>query len=74
MTNMAWIDVHYAVICAEKRGVPVAMIRNLEINNRAGSTVNLIEDLRLIRRTLVRSTDRLPLDLIPGPHPLVFIA
>jgi hypothetical protein len=50
------------------------MIRNLEINNRAGSTVNLIEDLRLIRRTLVRSTDRLPLDLIPGPHPLVFIA
>jgi len=36
---MAWIDAHYAVICAEKRGVPVAMIRNLEIS----STVNLIE-------------------------------
>jgi len=30
---MAWIDAHYAV-SAEKRGVPVAMIRNLEINNR----------------------------------------
>jgi hypothetical protein len=50
MTNMAWIDAHYAVICAEKRGVPVAMIRNLEIDNRAGSTVNLIEKLRLVRR------------------------
>ena len=31
-------------------GVPVAMIRNLEIDNRAGSTVNLIEKLRLVRR------------------------
>jgi hypothetical protein len=47
---MAWIDAHYAVTCAEKRGVPVAMIRNLEIDNRAGSTVNLIEKLRLVRR------------------------
>jgi len=46
---MAWIDAHYAV-SAEKRGVPVAMIRNLEIDNRAGSTVNLIEKLRLVRR------------------------
>jgi len=50
ITNMASIDAHYAVICAEKRGVPVAMIRNLEINNQAGSTVNLIEKRRL-RRT-----------------------
>jgi hypothetical protein len=47
------IDAHCAVICAEKPGAPFAMIRNREINNRAGSTVNLIEALRLVRRTLV---------------------
>jgi len=58
---MASIDAHYAVICAEK-GCARRYDPQSWDQQRAGSTVNLIENPRLVPRTWSDwSTDRPPL-------------
>jgi hypothetical protein len=47
------IDAYCAVVSARTPGIPFAVLRNCEINNRVGSTVNLVEALRLVRKSMV---------------------